>query len=994
MSHQCRKCNNEYTDEAFRWCRSCQINSLKKYPTISDNEKINNFIREMQLKIDSHFDIVFEWIPYSQFNCIKQIGSYRHITVYSARWYNGPLYYDNDKAGYTRYQFRRNQNVTLKSLRNLQIVTDEFLNKVKTYSIKRQDAIRQIYGISQNPDTKDYIMVLEDGKDNYCERCDKKHNRKWYKPCQIIYLEKNFTNWTSGNEKIDQFIQEMQLKIDTYNDTIFVWIPYSQFNDIKKISRDINITVYSATWKNHPLYYYNKKIESTGHQFCRNSNVTLKCLHNPQININEFLNKVKTYSIKQVDTRKIYGITQNPGTKDHIMVLDSNYCEKCDKKYTDINHKWCKPCRINDLKRNFTNWTSGNGKFDRFIQEMQLKINSYNDIVFEWIPYSQFNDIKEISEDGYITAVYSATWKNSPLYYNYDKTEYTRYYQNYNVTLKGLHNSRINEFINKAKTYSIKRQDDIRKIYGITQNPNTKEYIMVLEDGYCEKCDKKYLDINHKWYRSCQVNYLKRNITSWTSGNENIDQFIQEMQLKTDYCNGIIIEWIPYSQFNVTKDNHAKVYSAVWKDGPLYYYDDIMGWTNKRSANTNVILRQLHRLQDIGNEFLSEYNTLYGISQDPDTKNYIIIQDEYCKNCGEKYIDVIHGLYNPCKMDHLKKNFINWTSENKTIDDFIKKAQLNNNYFNNTFEWIPYDQFDDIEEIGKGGFATVYSAIWKNGPLYYDNKKKKWLRNYGVNKKVALKCLHDSQNFTDKFLHEAKVHSTKISIYILDIYGISQNPDSKDYIMVLDYVESGDLGKWMTKNYDKFDWSYKLLFLWNTVRGLKEIHQKKMVHRDLHPGNILVKNEYWPYISDMGLCGNVDDIATGKQPFYDSAHDFNLAISICKGVRPVINDLEAPKYYIDLMKRCWDSNPDNRLDINEIFDLTKLFSNSKQQQNTEIGKQLKVAEESRKVNSLSIDVIQSKTHPQAIYTSRIFKEDLSKYNNINNNSVEVTDFTE
>ncbi|GES76356.1 kinase-like domain-containing protein [Rhizophagus clarus] len=799
MSHQCRKCNNEYTDEAFRWCRSCQINSLKKYPTISDNEKINNFIREMQLKIDSHFDIVFEWIPYSQFNCIKQIGSYRHITVYSARWYNGPLYYDNDKAGYTRYQFRRNQNVTLKSLRNLQIVTDEFLNKVKTYSIKRQDAIRQIYGISQNPDTKDYIMVLEDGKDNYCERCDKKHNRK---------------------------------------------------------CRDINITVYSATWKNHPLYYYNKKIESTGHQFCRNSNVTLKCLHNPQININEFLNKVKTYSIKQVDTRKIYGITQNPGTKDHIMVLD------------------------------------------------------------------------KISEDGYITAVYSATWKNSPLYYNYDKTEYTRYYQNYNVTLKGLHNSRINEFINKAKTYSIKRQDDI------------------------------------------------------------------QMQLKTDYCNGIIIEWIPYSQFNVTKDNHAKVYSAVWKDGPLYYYDDIMGWTNKRSANTNVILRQLHRLQDIGNEFLSEYNTLYGISQDPDTKNYIIIQDEYCKNCGEKYIDVIHGLYNPCKMDHLKKNFINWTSENKTIDDFIKKAQLNNNYFNNTFEWIPYDQFDDIEEIGKGGFATVYSAIWKNGPLYYDNKKKKWLRNYGVNKKVALKCLHDSQNFTDKFLHEAKVHSTKISIYILDIYGISQNPDSKDYIMVLDYVESGDLGKWMTKNYDKFDWSYKLLFLWNTVRGLKEIHQKKMVHRDLHPGNILVKNEYWPYISDMGLCGNVDDIATGKQPFYDSAHDFNLAISICKGVRPVINDLEAPKYYIDLMKRCWDSNPDNRLDINEIFDLTKLFSNSKQQQNTEIGKQLKVAEESRKVNSLSIDVIQSKTHPQAIYTSRIFKEDLSKYNNINNNSVEVTDFTE
>ena len=28
---------------------------------------------------------------------------------------------------------------------------------------------------------------------------------------------------------------------------------------------------------------------------------------------------------------------------------------------------------------------------------------------------------------------------------------------------------------------------------------------------------------------------------------------------------------------------------------------------------------------------------------------------------------------------------------------------------------------DNIEEISKGDFATVYSAIWKNGPLHYDD---------------------------------------------------------------------------------------------------------------------------------------------------------------------------------------------------------------------------------------------------------------------------------
>ena len=67
------------------------------------------------------------------------------------------------------------------------------------------------------------------------------------------------------------------------------------------------------------------------------------------------------------------------------------------------------------------------------------------------------------------------------------------------------------------------------------------------------------------------------------------------------------------------------------------------------------------------------------------------------------------------------------------------------------FEWIPYNQFSDIKEIGKGGFATVYSAIWKDGRLNW-NRADKYTRE--PNNKVALKCLHNSQNITDEFLNE------------------------------------------------------------------------------------------------------------------------------------------------------------------------------------------------------------------------------------------------
>jgi hypothetical protein len=44
----------------------------------------------------------------------------------------------------------------------------------------------------------------------------------------------------------------------------------------------------------------------------------------------------------------------------------------------------------------------------------------------------------------------------------------------------------------------------------------------------CNKCDEKYTVTHKKWCRPCQINFLKNNFTKWTSGNEEIDDFIQK----------------------------------------------------------------------------------------------------------------------------------------------------------------------------------------------------------------------------------------------------------------------------------------------------------------------------------------------------------------------------------------------------------------------------------------------------------------------------------
>src|SRR4051794_6551455 len=131
----------------------------------------------------------------------------------------------------------------------------------------------------------------------------------------------------------------------------------------------------------------------------------------------------------------------------------------------------------------------------------------------------------------------------------------------------------------------------------------------------------------------------------------------------------------------------------------------------------------------------------------------MVLQDGFCSKCGDQYTNISQHWCKPCQIDNLKGNFTNLTSGNEKIDELIQEMQLKiERSWDIVFEWIPYNQFIDIEEIGRGGFATVYSAIRKDGPLKYTKVNEEYTRK--PNKKVALKCLHNSQNITNEFLNE------------------------------------------------------------------------------------------------------------------------------------------------------------------------------------------------------------------------------------------------
>ena len=99
-----------------------------------------------------------------------------------------------------------------------------------------------------------------------------------------------------------------------------------------------------------------------------------------------------------------------------------------------------------------------------------------------------------------------------------------------------------------------------------------------------------------------------------------------------------------------------------------------------------------------------------------------------------------------------------WTSENSEIDEFIKDTIYNAKSRDGHplfLEWVPFDRFEDIKQIGEGGFAKVYSAKWIDGAATYirqDDGIWKKLTREPIN--VALKRLNGSQSMSADYLTE------------------------------------------------------------------------------------------------------------------------------------------------------------------------------------------------------------------------------------------------
>src|SRR5688572_20045891 len=97
------------------------------------------------------------------------------------------------------------------------------------------------------------------------------------------------------------------------------------------------------------------------------------------------------------------------------------------------------------------------------------------------------------------------------------------------------------------------------------------------------------------------------------------------------------------------------------------------------------------------------------------------------------------------------------TSGSKEIDAIIQKSQETANYYHTYWEWIEPKQFNDIKHLADGGFSSVYTATWIDGPRRIDYGS----RTRAQNTVVVLKVPNvpdwsgdSGDNVTAEFLNE------------------------------------------------------------------------------------------------------------------------------------------------------------------------------------------------------------------------------------------------
>ncbi|RGB25310.1 kinase-like domain-containing protein [Rhizophagus diaphanus] len=265
----------------------------------------------------------------------------------------------------------------------------------------------------------------------------------------------------------------------------------------------------------------------------------------------------------------------------------------------------------------------------------------------------------------------------------------------------------------------------------------------------------------------------------------------------------------------------------------------------------------------------------------------------------------------------------------------------------NDIKYYEYEHFHNIKKIGK----NVYRANWKNSEKCFV------LKSFNVNSTNVKEIIHELELRREGDLNKK----------IVKFFGITDKENlidqTKKCLLVMEYADGNSLRNYLKENFNNLTWKDKHEMAYQLACAVLFLHDRWIVHCNLHPGSILVHQntikladfgflskrikesnnqrsnsfDKIPYIdpkwfnnfnvikqsplnekSDVYSIGVLLwEISSGRLPFKDEPFDTGLAMRILQGYRETIVP-NTPLDYSILYTECWDNEPDNRPTMDQV----------------------------------------------------------------------------
>jgi serine/threonine protein kinase len=158
-----------------------------------------------------------------------------------------------------------------------------------------------------------------------------------------------------------------------------------------------------------------------------------------------------------------------------------------------------------------------------------------------------------------------------------------------------------------------------------------------------------------------------------------------------------------------------------------------------------------------------------------------------------------------------------------------------------------------VRRVGAGGFATVWLA-----------------RDEQLDAEVAVKILSDNWIEDDdvrrRFLAEGRFLRKVDSLYVVGVHDIGETEDGRPY-MVLTYADGGTLAERIKAGPLEFADAVRIIT--EVGRGLKHLHARGVLHRDVKPANVLFRTDEQgdrAMLSDLGLGKSLAEVSRITMP--------------------------------------------------------------------------------------------------------------------------------